>query len=58
MTNLCCIMLIVISQAAVSAEMSVPKSMTEAFFAAVERGDIAGGYDRLFIGSTIPQDKP
>ena len=58
MTKLCCTMLIVMSQATFSAEMSVPKSMTEAFFAAVERGDISGGYDRLFVGSTIPQDKP
>jgi hypothetical protein len=37
---------------------ATPQQMTEAFFQSIEKGDIAGGYDRLFIGSSIPQDKP
>ena len=36
----------------------IPKNKVEEFFSSVMKADIAGGYDRLFEGSTIPQDKP
>lgn len=41
-----------------SAEPILPKEKAEAFFASIQKGDISGGYDRLFVGSAIPQDKP
>lgn len=41
-----------------AAEPTSPKEKAEAFLSAVQKGDISGGYDRLFIGSAIPQDKP
>ena len=41
-----------------AAAQATPKEKAEAFLASVQKGDISGGYDRLFIGSTIPQDKP
>lgn len=41
-----------------AAEPTLPKEKVEAFLASVQKGDISGGYDRLFVGSAIPQDKP
>lgn len=41
-----------------TAEPASPKEKAEAFLASVQKGDISGGYDRLFMGSAIPQDKP
>jgi hypothetical protein len=41
-----------------SAEPASPKAMIETFFGEVQKGNIAGAYDQLFTGSTIPVDKP
>lgn len=41
-----------------AAEPTLPKDKTEAFLAAIQNGDISAGYDRLFTGSAIPNDKP
>lgn len=41
-----------------AADSASPKDMTEAFFSSIKKGDISGAYDRLFIGSSIPQNKP
>ena len=35
-----------------------PKQVIENFFDLVVKGEISNGYDRLFIGSSIPTDKP
>ena len=43
---------------AVAAAPTTPREKAEAFFSSVIKSDIAGGYDRLFDGSSIPQDKP
>lgn len=44
--------------AAIASESASPQQMAETFFQSIEKGDISGGYDRLFTGSSIPQDKP
>jgi hypothetical protein len=44
--------------AALAAEPATPKAMIETFFGGVQKGNIAGAYDQLFTGSTIPVDKP
>ena len=36
----------------------LPRQSVESFFTAVINGKIAEGYDQLFAGSSIPQDKP
>lgn len=41
-----------------AAEPNVPKARAEEFLGGIQRGDIAGAYDRLFQGSAIPKDKP
>ena len=37
---------------------SIPRTKAESFLGSVVAGDIAAGYDRLFIGSAIPKNKP
>lgn len=41
-----------------AADPTSPKDKVEAFLTSIQKGDISDGYDRLFIGSSIPQDKP
>lgn len=53
---LACFLLLPLSLFA--SEPTSPKQMAEAFLASVQKGDISDGYDRLFMGSAIPQDKP
>ncbi len=43
---------------ALGAAPSVPRAKAEAFLGSVVAGDIGGGYDRLFVGSAIPKNKP
>jgi len=43
---------------ALGASPGTPRAKAEAFLGSVVAGDIAGGYDRLFVGSTIPKNKP
>lgn len=52
------ILFLVFPLSLIAEELPLPKDMAEAFLSSVEKGDISGGYDRLFIGSSIPQDKP
>jgi hypothetical protein len=42
----------------IAEELPLPKDMAEAFFLSIEKGEFSEGYDRLLIGSSIPQDKP
>ncbi len=42
----------------VAAAPTTPKDKADAFFSSVIKNDIADGFDRLFDGSSIPQDKP
>jgi hypothetical protein len=42
----------------VYASDSLPKAKVEQFFNTVVSGNISGAYDKLFIGSSIPTDKP
>ena len=35
-----------------------PRQKAETFLSAIKTGDITSAYDQLFIGSTIPADKP
>jgi hypothetical protein len=35
-----------------------PRAKAEAFLGSIVAGDIAAGYDRLFVGSAIPKNKP
>ncbi|MBI3595682.1 MAG: hypothetical protein HY203_00845 [Nitrospirae bacterium] len=44
--------------AAFAAEPASPKAMIETFFGEVQKGNIVAAYDQLFLGSTIPVDKP
>ena len=37
---------------------SLPKAKVEQFLNAVISGNISGAYDKLFIGSSIPKEKP
>jgi hypothetical protein len=50
--------LTLIPMLAVGASPSTPRAKAEAFLGSVVAGDIAGGYDRLFVGSSIPKSKP
>ena len=42
----------------IGATPSMPRAKAESFLGSVVAGDIAGGYDRLFVGSAIPKNKP
>ena len=42
----------------VNAASPLPKDKVEQFFNSVVSGNISGAYDQLFIGSSIPKDKP
>jgi hypothetical protein len=42
----------------VNAASPLPKDKVEQFFNSVVSGKISSGYDQLFIGSSIPKDKP
>ena len=35
-----------------------PKDIADDFLSSVVKGNISTGYDRLFVGSSIPSDKP
>jgi hypothetical protein len=50
--------LTLIPMLAVGASPGTPRAKAEAFLGSVVAGDIAGGYDRLFVGSSIPKSKP
>lgn len=50
--------LLVLPLSLFAAEPTMPKNEADAFFTSIRKGEISGGYDRLFIGSSIPQDKP
>ena len=52
------VVLLVLPLSLFAAEPTMPKDRVDAFLGAVRKGDISGGYDRLFAGSSIPQDKP
>jgi hypothetical protein len=41
-----------------NAASPLPKDKVEQFFNSVVSGNISSGYDQLFIGSSIPKDKP
>lgn len=51
-------LLIILPQLVCAAEPASPKDKTEAFLSSIQDGNISDAYDRLFIGSSIPQDKP
>ncbi len=40
------------------AEAPTPKQKAETFLSSVKSGDVVAAYNRLFIGSSIPTDKP
>jgi hypothetical protein len=40
-----------------AAEPNMLKTKAEEFLGTLQKGDIAGAYDRLFQGSSIPKDK-
>ena len=42
----------------VHAADSLPSAKVDQFFKTVVSGNISGAYDKLFIGSSIPKDKP
>lgn len=42
----------------IAANDKTPKSFSEDFFKSIAKNEISNGYDQLFIGSTIPKDKP
>jgi hypothetical protein len=46
------------STVVLSAVPNDPREMADALMTALQKGDIAGGFDRLFVGSSIPQAKP
>ena len=50
--------LLVLPLSLFAAERTVPKEKADAFFTSIRKGDISGGYDRLLLGSSIPEDKP
>jgi hypothetical protein len=52
------LILLFIPMTAFAANNQTPKSISETFFKSVAKNDISNGYDRLFIGSAIPKDKP
>ena len=52
------LLLPLLPSSSVIAAAPLPKQSNESFFTAVINGEIAEGYDQLFAGSSIPQDKP
>jgi hypothetical protein len=52
------VLVLLFSLPVIAAEPDTPKTMAEAFLSSIQRGDISNGYDRLFLGSGIPQEKP
>jgi len=43
---------------AYAADDGLPKAMVETFLNEVQQGHIGSAYDQLFVGSSIPTDKP
>lgn len=41
-----------------SAEVVSPRVKAETFLAEIKSGDVAAAYNKLFVGSSIPTDKP
>ncbi len=52
------IILLCLPITAIAANGETPKEQTELFFKSVLKGDISSAYDRLFVGSSIPKEKP
>lgn len=52
------LLMLLVPMLSVGATPSIPRAKAESFLGSVVAGDIAGGYDRLFIGSAIPKNKP
>jgi len=52
------VLLLLLPLTSTFAAESAPKQIVENFFDLVVKGQISNGYDQLFIGSSIPKDKP
>lgn len=50
--------LLFIPLSTVAAQPTLPKEKADALFISLQKGDMSGGYDRLFFGSGISQSKP
>lgn len=52
------LLLLLLASFTTNAETPLPKDKVEDFFNSIVSGKISDAYDKLFIGSSIPQDKP
>ena len=52
------LLLLLLASFTTNAATPLPKDKVEDFFNSIVSGKISDAYDKLFIGSSIPQDKP